>query len=56
MKKPAKTKLFNLTWIVNGKQVETLLINKPFALCKWTQAQKEITTHKTGKLIILENK
>lgn len=54
MKKP--TKLYNLIWMLNGKQVETIETNKPFAVCKWIKAQKEVTTHKTGVLIILENK
>jgi len=49
-------KLYNLIWMLDGKQKEVILINKPFALCKWEQRKRENTTHKTGKLIILETK
>ena len=56
MKKARKTKLYNLIWMLNGNPIETVVNNKPFPLCQWNKAQKEITTHKTGVLIILENK
>ena len=42
--------LYNLVWVVDGKVKETILSNKPYAICKWKSNQLKNTTHKIGLL------
>lgn len=45
-----QTQMYNLIWIVNGIEKETVLRNKPIAICKWKANILKSTTHRTGLL------
>ena len=46
---------YDLLWIVGGQVKEVLDRNKPKTLMLWLKKQKENSTHKSGKLVLMEN-
>lgn len=51
MVKSKKDRLYDVVWIVNGKDKETLEWAKPIAIARWAAKGYGRTTHKTGKVI-----
>ena len=48
-KKIKQPRTYDLLYYVGAKLVETVVNNKPIAICKWKQKQLETSTHTMGK-------
>jgi hypothetical protein len=46
---------YNVVWIVNGIIKEHLAYNKPRAIANWIKRKAEVSTHKSGKVILINN-
>ncbi len=47
-------RLYDIVWIVNGKDKEVLGYSMPIALARGLAKRYSITTHKSGKVIARE--
>lgn len=44
--------MYKLNYYINGRLLETVLINAPYGVCKWKMNEVKNSTHRMGTLKI----